>query len=449
MDNIKDFWQQVLDIVEVELEGVSELGFSTWVKTITPISFENNLLTLQVPLSLNKEIIEKRYLTLIQSAVDFINKNKTEIYIEVENEKNEDVLENPALHNNENDAAFKTSNLNYKYTFDNFVVGDSNTFACAAAQAVANNPGKNYNPLFLYGDVGLGKTHLMQAIGNTIYNNNKESKILYTTSEIFMNELINSIKDGTNKDFKNKYRNVDVLMIDDIQFLGGKDSTQDEFFHTFNYLHQANKQIIISSDRPPKDISRLEERLRSRFEWGLICDIKRPNFETRLAILKKKVKSDNIDISDEMLEFIAERIKSNIRELEGVLNRISAYSHLTNQKITKDMVIDVVNEISSQKKNKAMNIDTIIYEIAKYYDIDAKLLQSATRKTPINEIRQIGMYVLRELTDISLKKIGENFGGRDHSTVLNSINNVTAKMNEDEAYKDKVNNLIKNLQGMM
>ncbi len=315
--------------------------------------------------------------------------------------------------------------LNPKYTFDSFVIGNSNRFAHAASLAVAESPAKAYNPLFIYGGVGLGKTHLMHAIGHYILHNNPKSQVVYVSSEKFTNELINSIKDDKNVEFRNKYRNIDILLVDDIQFIAGKERTQEEFFHTFNALYEANKQIIISSDRPPKEIPTLEDRLRSRFEWGLIADIQAPDFETRMAILKKKADVEKLNIPNEVMVYIATKIKSNIRELEGALIRIVAFSSLTNKEISVDLASEALKDIISSKQTRQVTIDIIQEVVANYYNLKIEELKSARRTRNIAFPRQIAMYLSRKLTDMSLPKIGEEFGGRDHTTVIHAYEKIS------------------------
>ena len=448
MNNIIDFWDNLLDMIEEEGKQISPLGFNTWVKTIKPFDIINDKLILSVPLDVNKEMIEKRYLSLIRSAAIILNDNIKEVIVELEeNLKDYKKEENESLPSID-DSFYKKSNLQKKFTFENFVIGENNRFACAASQSVAKDPGKAYNPLFLYGDVGLGKTHLMQAVGNDILRRDNNSKILYISSEQFVNDLIDSIRDNNINEFREKYRTLDVLMIDDIQFIGGKERCQEEFFHTFNHLTQSDKQIIITSDRPPKDISKLDERLRSRFEGGLTWDIKKPDYETRFAILKKKVQNENLEIDDEFIEIIAKKVKDNIREIEGVLNKIMAYTTLSNQKVTKDLLMNIISDIEDSKPNKVLNIDTVIYEVSKYYDIDPKTIKSNTRKAEIIMIRQITMYVIKNVLDISLAKIGSKFGGKNHSTVLNSINKIEEKMSSDEKFKSEVEEIILNIKNL-
>ncbi|MDV9977101.1 chromosomal replication initiator protein DnaA, partial [Clostridioides difficile] len=304
-----------------------------------------------------------------------------------------------------------------------------------------------YNPLFLYGGVGLGKTHLMHAIGHHIVSQKKDSKVVYVSSEKFTNELINSIKDDKNEEFRNKYRNVDVLLIDDIQFIAGKERTQEEFFHTFNTLHEANKQIIISSDRPPKDIPTLEDRLRSRFEMGLITDIQAPDFETRIAILRKKAQLERIDVPNEVMSYIAKNIKSNIRELEGALTRVVAYSSLSNRVISFDLATEALKDIITTSKNEEINVLRIKEKVSSVFNLKMEDFNSKKRTRSIAYPRQIAMYLTRELTDLSLPKIGEEFGGRDHTTVIHAHDKVSKDIEESEEIKTKIDKIISDLKG--
>ncbi|NLC88366.1 MAG: chromosomal replication initiator protein DnaA [Clostridiaceae bacterium] len=324
--------------------------------------------------------------------------------------------------------------LNSKYNFDTFVVGNNNRFAHAASLAVAEAPATSYNPLFIYGGVGLGKTHLMHAIGNEILRNNKNANILYVTSEKFTNQLINAIKDNKNEQFRSKYRNIDVLLIDDIQFIAGKERVQEEFFHTFNTLHESGKQVIISSDRPPKDINLLEDRLKSRFEWGLIADISNADYETRLAILRKKSQIDNIIIDDDILSNIANRIDTNIRELEGALNKLIARASLINSPITMEMAEWSINEIVSSK-DKVISSLFIQETVSKYFNIEVKELIGNKRSNDIVFPRQIAMYLCRTVPQLSLPQIGKDFGNRDHTTVMHACNKIESEMKENKNTK--------------
>ncbi len=316
--------------------------------------------------------------------------------------------------------------LNPKYTFDTFVIGSGNRFAHAASLAVAEAPAKAYNPFFIYGGVGLGKTHLMHAIGHYVLEHNPNAKVVYLSSEKFTNEFINSIRDNKAIDFRNKYRNVDVLLIDDIQFLAGKESTQEEFFHTFNTLHEESKQIVISSDRPPKEIPTLEDRLRSRFEWGLITDITPPDLETRIAILRKKAKADGLDIPNEVMLYIANQIDTNIRELEGALIRVVAYSSLVNEDMTPELAAAALKDIIPNAKPRMISILDIQKAVGEHYNIRLEDFTAKKRTKSIAFPRQVAMYLSRELTDFSLPKIGEEFGGRDHTTVIHAHEKISS-----------------------
>jgi len=330
--------------------------------------------------------------------------------------------------------------LTSKYTFDNFVVGDSNRFAHAACLAVAQSPAKSYNPLFVYGKVGLGKTHLMQAIGRYIKQQNSKIKVLYISSEKFTNEMIDSIRDDRTVAFRDKYRSVDVLLIDDIQFLAGKERTQEEFFHTFNTLYESNKQIVITSDRPPKDITTLEERLISRFEWGLTTDIKAPDYETRIAILRKKAQAENLSVPAEVINFIADKIPSNIRQLEGALTKLVAFSTFTKKELSVSLSRDVLKDIIPLE-NKKISIEQIQKAVTDYYVIKINSLLSKKRTKDIVLARQVAIYLSRELTDLSLTSIGEAFGRRDHTTIIHSYNKIKDKIKKDKGFKNIINNL--------
>lgn len=335
--------------------------------------------------------------------------------------------------------------LNPKYTFDSFVIGPSNRFAHAACQAVAESPAKTYNPLFIYGGVGLGKTHLMQAIGHHILNKHKKCKILYITSEKFTNQLITSIQNRTTSKFRDKYRSVDVLLVDDIHFIAGKDSTQEEFFHTFNALHDAHKQIVISSDRPAKDISALEKRLVSRFEWGLSTEIQPPDLETRIAILRNKAQAQTVSFPDDVTFYIAEKIRSNIRELEGALIRVGAYSSLTGKSVDLKLAEEILKD-SFKEEEKRITIDMIQKKVAEYFDLRIADMKSKKRTKAIAYPRQIAMYLSRDLTDLSLPEIGESFGGRDHTTVLHAYEKLNKGVKEDSKTKELVDTIIKNIK---
>jgi len=442
---LTDLWDRTLNIIKGEL---TEVSFNTWIKSITPISMERETLVLSVPNDFTKGILESRYKDLLINAVKMITSIKYAIDFIVITEETAVTAEKTDLNRNSIAQASineSSGNLNPKYTFDTFVIGNSNRFAHAASLAVAESPAKAYNPLFIYGGVGLGKTHLMHAIGHYILENNPKAKVVYVTSEKFMNELINSIKDDKNEEFRNKYRSVDVLLIDDIQFIANKERTQEEFFHTFNDLHQSNKQIILSSDRPPKEIPTLEDRLRSRFEWGLTADIQAPDFETRIAILKKKADKENLIIPNDVFSYVANEIKSNIRELEGALIRLVAYSSLTNKEITVELVSEALKDIITNNQPRQITIDLIQEVVSSYFNLKVEDFKSQRRSRNVSFPRQIAMYLSRKLTDSSLPKIGEEFGGRDHSTVIHAFEKINTGLKEDEALQETVTELTKKL----
>lgn len=442
VSNLNNIWNEVLDLIRVEL---TEVSFNTWLKTIEPMTITENRIILAAPNEFTKGILESRYINLIKNAIIQITDKEYEVQFIIPGEEL-NINIGQSVQENNNDLN-QRSQLNPKYTFDTFVIGNSNRFAHAAALAVAEAPAQAYNPLFIYGGVGLGKTHLMHAIGHFILNQSPESKVVYVSSEKFTNELINSIRDDRNNEFRNKYRNVDVLLIDDIQFIAGKESTQEEFFHTFNALHEANKQIIISSDRPPKEIPTLEDRLRSRFEWGLISDIQPPDLETRIAILKKKAEMENINISNEVMHYIASKIRSNIRELEGALIRIVAYSSLTNKEITVELAEEALKDIISNNAPRKITVELIKDVVAKEFDVKIEDFDSKKRTRAIAYPRQIAMYLTRELTDLSLPKIGDEFGGRDHTTVIHAYDKISNDMANDEEFKKRIDKLIQNIKG--
>lgn len=355
----------------------------------------------------------------------------------------------PAVKNNVRDnetTDFYQSMLNPKYTFDTFVIGSGNRFAHAASLAVAEAPANAYNPLFIYGGVGMGKTHLMHAIGHYVVEHNPTAKVVYLSSEKFTNEFINSIRDNKAVDFRNKYRTADVLLIDDIQFLAGKEQTQEEFFHTFNTLHEESKQIVISSDRPPKEIPTLEDRLRSRFEWGLITDITPPDLETRIAILRKKAKADGLDIPNEVMLYIANQIDTNIRELEGALIRVVAYSSLTNKDINADLAAEALKSIIPSSKPKVVTILDIQKTVGAEYNVKLEDFKAKKRTQSIAFPRQIAMYLSREMTDFSLPKIGEEFGGRDHTTVIHAHEKISKMLASDSEFQSKIDEIRETLK---
>ncbi|QXM07025.1 chromosomal replication initiator protein DnaA [Crassaminicella indica] len=441
---LSEIWQQTLNLIKTEL---TEVSYNTWLKPIEPLTINGKTIILAVANDFSKGILEARYATLIMNAIKHITSDEYNLVFTVPG--SEAYLKaskvQPNNHNNKN--SFDMLNLNPKYVFDTFVIGNSNRFAHAASLAVAEAPAKAYNPLFIYGGVGLGKTHLMHAIGHFILGQNPNARVVYVSSEKFTNELINSIKDDKNEEFRNKYRNVDVLLVDDIQFIAGKERTQEEFFHTFNALHEANKQIIISSDRPPKEIPTLEDRLRSRFEWGLITDIQPPDLETRIAILRKKAEIEGIDVPNEVMHYIAKKIQSNIRELEGALIRIVAYSSLTNKEVTIELASEALKDIIASTKPKQITVSLIKEVIAENFNIKLDDFNSKKRTRSIAYPRQIAMYLSRELTDLSLPKIGDEFGGRDHTTVIHAHEKISKDIAANPDFKMKIDAIIKDIKG--
>ena len=444
-ESINTIWAEVLEILQSEMP---ELSFNVWVSPLMPLDLIGDTLYIKVETPFNRSIIENRHLPLMNAALmTVLNRNVT---IELLNDEKE-LPNNPTTMIEEEIPLINSlppkvnkitpenqTNLNPKYTFDKFVIGENNRFAHAACVAVSESPAERYNPLFIYGGVGLGKTHLMQAVGNYIKDSYQNKKVLYITCESFMNEFIDSITYKTNVAFRNKYRNVDILLIDDIQFLAKKEATQVEFFHTFNDLHDQNKQIIISSDRPPREIQNLTERLRSRFEQGLITDISAPNFETRIAILKKKAESNPETIPNEVLSYIADNIHSNIRELEGALTTIIAYAKLHNHPISLQYAKLALKDHLSEKDNVVIDAPYIKEVTAKYFNVTIEELDSKKRTKAISMPRQVAMYLTRELTELSLPKIGEEFGGRDHSTVIHGVQKVTDEMQVNTDFKNLI-----------
>lgn len=431
--------------IKQELEPeVTKISYDTWIMPLGIKSIEGNNIVFTTTSEFQKDFIENKYRPLIFNTLRYItNKDWTFSVIDLSQETQEkEIIKDTSVSSNEIETNKGT--LNPKYTFETFVVGNNNRFAHAAALAVGNEPANSYNPLFIYGGVGLGKTHLMHAIGNRILENNPHSNVLYVTSEKFTNQLINSIKDNKTEMFRNRYRNIDVLLIDDIQFIAGKDRVQEEFFHTFNTLKEDGKQIIISSDKAPRDIQLLEDRLKSRFEWGLLADISCPDYETRLAILRKKAQDENIIIEDFILSNIANKIDSNIRELEGVFNKIVARASLTHSPITIELAENIINEFKYESE-KVISCDFIKETVAKYFSINKDDLSGNKRSNDIAFPRQIAMYLCREIANMSYPQIGIDFGGRDHSTVMHACRKIEKEIKEKNNTKlivDSVKNII-------
>lgn len=460
MLQMADLWNKVL--IQME-QQVAKVVFNTWIKTLIPISMTDEEFEIGAPKNFVKDWIEDHYaekisfiinslcdkdvklkITNLELKDDFdysqqleqVSKNKMEIKEDIKNTYSSSPFDNKEL-----DAS-----INPKYTFETFVIGNSNRFAHAASLAVSEVPAKVYNPLFLYGGVGLGKTHLMHAIGQKIKKANPESRVLYISSEKFTNELINSIRDGNPEKFRQKYRNIDCLLIDDIQFLAKKEHTQEEFFHTFNTLYDSNKQIVISSDRTPKEIPTLEDRLISRFEWGLITDIQPPDIETRIAILRKKAILENLNVPNDVIFLIAKNIENNIRELEGALLRVVAFSSLNNIEINIDTAMQALKNIIDTTNEKDITIEKIQETVCKHFKIKSEELLAKKRTRNIVYPRQIAMYLSRELTDSSLPRIGEMFGGRDHTTVIHAIEKITREAKENPEIEKTLNTITQKIK---
>ena len=438
MEHLEQLWDNVLSQVE---QKISKPSFETWLKSTKLLSYKGTNVTIAAPNSFAREWLENHYVHLITGILTELTGEDLLIKFVVQKDQEADDFDLPAPKIQAKAAdhhEISPGMLNPKYTFDTFVIGSGNRFAHAASLAVAEAPAKAYNPFFIYGGVGLGKTHLMHAIGHYVLEHNPNAKVVYLSSEKFTNEFINSIRDNKAIDFRNKYRNVDVLLIDDIQFLAGKESTQEEFFHTFNTLHEESKQIVISSDRPPKEIPTLEDRLRSRFEWGLITDIAPPDLETRIAILRKKAKADGLDIPNEVMLYIANQIDSNIRELEGALIRVVAYSSLVNEEVTPELAAAALKDIIPSTKPRMISILDIKNAVGEHYNIRLEDFSAKKRTKSIAFPRQVAMYLSRELTDFSLPKIGEEFGGRDHTTVIHAHEKIASMFKNDQQLQQDI-----------
>lgn len=451
MDILKEKWDQILQTVKVEHE-LSDISFKTWLQPLQLHEITDTTVTILVP---NEQMaidyISKKYTFPLKVAIaectgkeyniEFILPEQAAAQLEAKKKV-------AAVNNVDNSVLAERAGLNPKYTFDTFVVGNNNKFAHAASLAVAESPGKMYNPLFIHGGAGLGKTHLMHSIAHFVLNQNPEKKVLYVTSETFTNELIDAIRNGNNTamtKFREKYRSVDVLLIDDIQFIIGKEATQEEFFHTFNDLHGNKKQIIISSDKPPKDIVTLEARLRSRFEWGLIADISSPDFETRMAILHKKEENDGYNIDNEVIKYIAMHIKSNIRELEGALNKLVALSNLEKREITVELAEEALKDIVSPDEKREVTPALIVNTVAEHFHVSVDDIRSNKRNNEIVVPRQIAMYLCNTMTSVGLKKIGSEIGGRDHSTVLHGSKKISDEMKTSDDMRKTIEILQKKI----
>lgn len=442
---IEEKWDDIINYMLSEY-GITEVSYKTWIKPLKVYNVQDHVITILInderigPFSY--DYIRNKYELLLKVSIEEIMNEPYEIKFVLASQ-----LDSLNRNTEVSDSGKKNvpTFLNPRYTFDTFVVGGNNEFARAAALAVAENPGEIYNPLFIYGGVGLGKTHLMHSIAHFVLNQNPNAKVLYVTSEKFTNELIDAIQKKTTAQFREKYRNIDILLIDDIQFIIGKESTQEEFFHTFNTLHEAKKQIIISSDRPPKEMLTLEDRLRSRFEHGLMADIQPPDYETRMAILKKKEELDGYSINEEVLKYIASNIKSNIRELEGALTKVVAFSRLKKRDLTLDLAKEALQDIISPNEKKIITPELIVDIVAEHFNISSSDIYSKDRSRVVSYPRQIVMYLCRRLTELSVTDIGKALGNRDHSTILHGCDKIESDIRKDPSLHNTIDVLIKKI----
>lgn len=438
MSSLNSIWEKVLEEIKSN-HNIQNVTFQTWFKNTELVDLNTSYAVIKADSDFQREWLNTQYKSIIEDSIYSSIGEKVTIQIVIKGDETTPMV---SEEKNTQQESIKTAPihhaLNEQHTFDTFVIGNGNRFSHAASLAVAEAPAKAYNPLFIYGGVGLGKTHLMHSIGNFVLENRPNAKVVYLSSEKFTNEFINSIRDNKTEEFRNKYRNVDVLLIDDIQFLAGKESTQEEFFHTFNSLHENNKQIVISSDRTPKEIPTLEDRLRSRFEWGLMTDVTPPDLETRIAILRKKCEEENVEIPNEAMIYIANHIHTNIRELEGALTRVAAYAKISNQPMTPEVVSEALKDLVTTTQTKRITVQDIQLAVSEYYGIHIDELSSKKRTKSIAFPRHVAMYLSRELTDNSLPKIGEVFGGRDHTTVIHAHEKISKLVAEDELFNSEL-----------
>jgi len=431
MNAATEVWSKVLDLMAMDMTPTT---INTWFDDTTAIDLEADRLILYTPSNLKKDIITKRYVTFIQKALRELFSADFDVVVFTEGEMDQ------RKETGKSDFLPGTE----EYTFDRFIVGASNKFAHAAARAVADNPGQSYNPLYIYGESGLGKTHLLYAIARAVHEKFPHYKIVYIKGDTFTNELIQAIREGRNAEFKEKYRTADVFLMDDVQFIAGRDSTQEEMFHTFNTLHEQKKQIIFTSDRPPKELLRLDDRLKTRFEWGLLADIIPPDYETRMAIIKNKAIGKGVELPDYMLQIIAENITSNVRQIEGTVNKIMAYQDLQGGTLNKDTLIKIIKDIFKEKSDIVPTADIIIEEVCKFYNIDPAVLRGQGKTKDIALARQIAMYLIRSMTNLSLKEIGQEFK-KDHTTVLYSLERVEEYKKNDKEKAEIIKDITANI----
>ena len=435
MDSFKEAWEIICEYCR---QNLTEVAYKTWISKIEPVrlDFGEGKAILMVPAEFHRQTLTRGYMQLLNDAFASVFGEGIKICFTVPDEI---VTREPEQNDISVDA-------DYEFTFSSFIVGSSNKFAHAASLAVATNPGGSYNPLFIYGNSGLGKTHLLYAIRNEIHRTNPEKIIQYVKGDDFTNELIEAIRLNAASDFRNKYRKSDVLLVDDIQFIGGKESTQEEFFHTFNSLYEAKSQIVLTSDRPPKEIKTLEDRLKSRFESGLIADIQPPDFETRIAIIKRKAELLEMNLPDDIVEYIATRLKTNIRQLEGVVKKLKAKSQLYGEKVTINVAQKTISDILNNDQPPPLTVEKIIDEVARTFGITSEDIRSSKRNSNISNARQIAIYAVREIPDLSMNLIGEEFGNRDHSTIVYAIKQIEKNMTKDPKLKATVEDIIKNIR---
>jgi len=432
MNSAPDIWTKVLSLMQADLTSVT---INTWFGDTTAVELEEDRLILCSPSAMNRDMISKRYTGYIKKALQELFSAELDVLVLSPEEAE-------ARHQPQKASLFPGTD---DYTFDKFVVGSSNKFAHAAAQAVADAPAQSYNPLFIYGESGLGKTHLLYSIAHTVQRKHPDYKIVYIKGEEFTNELIRAIREGRNQEFRTKYRSADVFLMDDVQFIAGRESTQEEFFHTFNTLYESKRQIVLTSDRPPKEMLRLEDRLKTRFEWGLLADIQPPDYETRMAIIKNKCIRMGVDLPDFLLQIIAESITANVRQLEGVINKILAYQQLMGTDVDKETIIKVIQGIFKEKADILPTADVIIDEVCKFYNTEADLLRGQGRTKDISQARQIAMYQIRRMTNLSLKEIGREFDNRDHTTVLHAIERIEKMVKEQPETAEIIKDITANI----
>ena len=433
MNLATDIWAKVLELMQPDMTTTT---IHTWFDDATAVALEEDRFVLYSPTRFKRDIIATRYVPFIQKALHELFSTDFDVVVLTEGEL--DTYQQPA----------KSSFLpgTEEYTFERFVVGSSNKFAHAAARAVADNPGHSYNPLFIYGESGLGKTHLLYAIAHTIHNNHPDYKVVYIKGDTFTNELIQAIREGRNSEFREKYRGADVFLMDDVQFIAGRESTQEEMFHTFNTLYEAGRQIVFTADRPPKEMLRLDDRLRTRFEWGLLADIQPPDLETRIAIVKRKAQLLNIGLPDDVTEYIAQKLKTNIRQLEGAVKRMKAYHSIEGHPPTILLAQRAIKDILSDSQPVPVTVEKIIQEVARTYGITEEDIRSNKRDSTTSKARQAAMYIVREVTGLPMKAIGDEFGGRDHSTVLYTLTKIEKEMEKNPSLKATISDTIKNIQ---